>query len=107
MALHEVMQLGEDHLHAQMCIRDSLPKAGPAYLQSSSSSSASVRVPLAVFPTQTWLVTEEFPARTKPALAAADITMPEGRTLHTFADLSEMPPPLPLEVSDGLSLIHI
>jgi small-conductance mechanosensitive channel len=78
-----------------------LPKAGPAYLQISSSSSASVRVPLAVFPTQTWLVTEEFPARTKPALAAADITMPEGRTLHTFADLSEMPPPLPLEVSDG------
>jgi hypothetical protein len=50
-----------------------------------------VRLPVAVFPTQDWVVTEEIPVSINEALAAADIPLREGRAIRTYMDLSRMP----------------
>jgi moderate conductance mechanosensitive channel len=79
-----------------------LPSAGPACAHTTSTGASCVRVPIAVFPTQNWLATEEFPARAKLALAGADIAMPEGWTVRTYPDLSRMPAPSPVEGRTGV-----
>lgn len=52
---------------------------------------ALVRVPVAIFPTQDWLVNDEIPASLKDALSEAGIAMPEGRDIRVYMDLSRMP----------------
>ena len=55
------------------------------------SAGALVRVPVAIFPTQDWLVNEEIPASLKDALTAAEIPLREGRNVRVYLDLSRMP----------------
>ena len=50
-----------------------------------------VRLPVAIFPSQEWLATDEIPATIKDALAAAEIPLREGRTIRAYTDLSRMP----------------
>lgn len=52
---------------------------------------AFVRLPVAIFPTQEWLVNDEIPAGIKDALAQASIGLREGRTIRVYMDLSRMP----------------
>lgn len=52
---------------------------------------ALVRLPVAIFPTQDWLVNEEIPASIREALAAAGIPLREGRAIRVYMDLSRMP----------------
>lgn len=54
-------------------------------------NSALVRLPVAIFPTQDWLVNEEIPASLKDALTAAEIPLPEGRNIRVYLDLTRMP----------------
>ncbi len=78
-----------------------LPLAGPAGAEVAPGGSACVRMPVAIFPTQDWLATEELPIRVKNALARAEILMPEGRTIRTYPDLSRMPLPPPIEEDEN------
>ncbi len=78
-----------------------LPMAGPAEAEVAPGGSACVRMPVAIFPTQDWLATEELPIRVKNALARAEIVMPEGRTTRTYPDLSRMPLPPPIKEDDN------
>jgi small conductance mechanosensitive channel len=50
-----------------------------------------VRQPVAIFPTQEWLVTEEIPTSIKEALTAAEIEVPETRAIRSYSDLGRMP----------------
>jgi moderate conductance mechanosensitive channel len=50
-----------------------------------------IRVSVAIFPTQDWLVNEEIPASLTDALTAAEIPLREGRTVRVYLDLSRMP----------------
>ena len=50
-----------------------------------------MRLPVAIFPTQDWLVNEEIPASIREALAAAGIPLREGRAIRVYMDLSRMP----------------
>lgn len=50
-----------------------------------------VRLPVAIFPTQDWLVNEEIPAAVRDTLAQAEIPLREGRDVRVFMDLSRMP----------------
>ncbi len=52
---------------------------------------AVVRLPVAIFPTQEWLVNEEIPATIKDTLAQAEIPLREDRTIRSYMDLSRMP----------------
>lgn len=70
-----------------------LPMAGTVTPHISANGNASVRIPVAVFPTQDWLATEEFPARIQNALASVDIAAAEGRRILAYPDISRMPMP--------------
>lgn len=52
---------------------------------------AIVRLPVAIFPTQEWLVNEEIPAAIGDTLNQKEISMREGRNVRMFTDLSRMP----------------
>jgi small conductance mechanosensitive channel len=52
---------------------------------------ALVRLPVAIFPTQDWLVNEEIPASIKDALAGEEIALREGRSIRVYLDLTRMP----------------
>jgi moderate conductance mechanosensitive channel len=54
-------------------------------------SAAIVRLPVAIFPTQDWLVNEEIPAAIRDALTQEEIAMREGRDVRVFMDLTRMP----------------
>ncbi len=77
-----------------------LPAAGPVVVDITSGGGASLRIPLAIFPTQDWLATEELPTRVSVALKGADMGIPEGRTMRTYPDLSRMPLPPPIEQTE-------
>jgi len=77
-----------------------LPMAGTPQAHISGGGTSCVRVSLAVFPTQDWLATDEFPARVRSALAGAEIPIPDGRTIRTYPDLSHMPLSPPTEQQD-------
>ncbi|MFW5869139.1 MAG: mechanosensitive ion channel family protein [Armatimonadota bacterium] len=50
-----------------------------------------IRLPVAIFPTQDWLVNEEIPASLTDALTAAEIPLREERNVRVYLDLSRMP----------------
>ncbi|MFP3904943.1 MAG: mechanosensitive ion channel family protein, partial [Armatimonadota bacterium] len=78
-----------------------LPLAGPVRVDKTKSGQNVVRVPVGVFPTQDWLANEEVPARATQALQELEITIPPGRQVRTYADLSRMPlPPKYEDVED-------
>ncbi|MGC9318935.1 MAG: mechanosensitive ion channel family protein [Armatimonadota bacterium] len=52
---------------------------------------AVVRLPVAVFPTQEWLVNEEIPTSINDTLAGAEIPLREGRSPRVYMDLTRMP----------------
>lgn len=52
---------------------------------------AIIRLPVAIFPTQDWLVNEEIPAAIRDTLTQAEIPLREGRDVRVFSDLSRMP----------------
>ncbi len=52
---------------------------------------AVARLPVAVFPTQEWLVNEEIPAAIKDSFADAEIPIREGRSPRVYMDLTRMP----------------
>ena len=78
-----------------------LPAAGPVVVDITSGGGASLRIPLAVFPTQDWLATEELPTRVSVALSGAGMSIPEGRTIRTYSDLSRMPVPPPIDETEA------
>ncbi len=78
-----------------------LPAAGPVTVDITTGGGASLRIPLAIFPTQDWLATEELPTRVSVALKSADMGIPEGRTMRTYPDLSRMPVPPPIEQTEA------
>lgn len=52
---------------------------------------ALIRLPVAIFPTQDWLLTDVIAAALQDALADAEIPLAEGRTIRTYMDLRRMP----------------
>jgi len=52
---------------------------------------ALVRLPVASFPTQEWLINEEIPGRVTELLAREQIALQEGRKIRVYMDLSRMP----------------
>ncbi|MFO7946919.1 MAG: mechanosensitive ion channel family protein [Armatimonadota bacterium] len=70
-----------------------LPLAGPVRVDRTESGQSVVRIPVGVFPTQEWLANEAVPARANQVLQELEITLPPGRQVRTYADLSRMPLP--------------
>jgi len=75
-----------------------LKRAYPRYLvyhgpaeRAQADGGAAIRLPVAIFPTQEWLATEEIPAAIRDALAEAEIPLREGRAIRQYTDLSRMP----------------
>ena len=52
---------------------------------------AIIRLPVAIFPNQDWLVNEEIPAAIRESLGRNEIEMREGRNVRVFTDLTRMP----------------
>ncbi len=70
-----------------------LPLAGPVRVDTTESGQKVVRIPVGVFPTQDWLANDAVPARANQVLQELEITVPPGRQVRTYADLSRMPIP--------------
>ncbi len=52
---------------------------------------ALIRLPVAIFPTQDWLVNDEIPTSIKDALTTEEIPLREGRNIRVYMDLERMP----------------
>jgi hypothetical protein len=67
--------------------------AGPVCFEGTERGEFVVRAPMGVFPTQEWLANDEMPSRINQAMQELEITVPPGREVRTYADLSRMPIP--------------
>ncbi len=63
---------------------------GPAVVDQSQDYPDLVRLPLAVFPTQDWIATEELATRVQIMLDEMDIAVAEKLKMRVYADISEM-----------------
>ncbi len=88
----ERLRVGLDDLSAEM--REKYPlhitEMGPAVVDQSRDYPNLVRLPVAVFPTQDWIATEELATRAQIMLDEMDIAVAEKLKMRVYADISEV-----------------
>ncbi len=88
----ERVRAGLDNLSAEMTEKYPLhiTDMGPAVVAQSRDYPNLVRLPLAVFPTQDWIATEELATRAQIMLDEMDIAVAEKLKMRVYADISEV-----------------
>ena len=88
----ERVRAGLDDLSAEMTAKYPLhiTELGPAAVDESQDYPNLVRLPLAVFPTQDWIATEELATRAQIMLDEMDIAVAEKLKMRVYADISEV-----------------
>ena len=88
----ERVRAGLDDLSAEM--KEKYPlhmtETGPAVVDQSQNYPNLVRLPMAVFPTQDWIATEELATRAQIMLDEMDIAVAEKLKMRVYADISEV-----------------
>jgi len=88
----ERVRVGLDDLSAEMTEKYPLhiTEMGPAVVDQSRDYPNLVRLPVAVFPTQDWIATEELATRAQIMLDEMDIAVAEKLKMRVYADISEV-----------------